>query len=240
MAGPTLHEEIPMSTSLTWYGHSNFLLSADGVSVLIDPFFTHNPTCPAGWDAVHPDLVLVTHDHGDHVGDAVAICKNTGAVCGCVVGTAEKLIQAGIPSEQIPGGIGFNIGGTITVKNVRVTMTQAFHSSDSGVPTGFVITMPNGFTCYHAGDTGIFSSMGMLGLLYPLDLALLPIGGFFTMDAEQAAHATRLLNPAAVVPMHWGPFPMLAQTPDEFADKLSEQAPRTRLTVMRPGMTLEF
>ncbi len=229
-----------MNATLTWYGHSNFLLSADGVSVLIDPFFTHNPTCPVSWRDVRPDVVLVTHDHADHVGDAVAICRQTGAVCGCVVGTAEKLIQAGVPAEQIPGGIGFNIGGSVSIKNIRVTMTQAFHSSDSGAPTGFVITMPNGFTCYHAGDTGIFSSMGLLGLLYPLDVALLPIGGFFTMDAEQAAHAARLLNPKTVVPMHWGTFPVLAQNTDAFAARLQREAPQTRLAVMRPGQTIEL
>lgn len=88
---------------------------------------------------------------------------------------------------SIPAGIGFNIGGTIEVKGVRVTMTQAFHTSESGAPAGYVVTMPNGFTFYHAGDTGLFSSMELIGSLYPLDLALLPVGGFFTMDGLQAA-----------------------------------------------------
>lgn len=231
-----------MRASLTWYGHSNFLISLpdNGLSVLIDPYFSYNPTCPVTWDAVNPDLVLVTHDHGDHVGDAVNICKRTGAMCGCVVGTAEKLIRQGIPQAQISGGTGFNIGGTFEFRGIRVTMTQAFHSSDSGVPVGYIITLPNGFTVYHAGDTGIFSSMGLLGLLYPLDVALLPIGGFYTMDAYQAAHSVRLLNPATVVPMHWGTFPALAQSPDAFADILARECPRTRLAVMQPGQTLNF
>ena len=179
-----------MSVSVTWYGHSNFKVSCGDVTVFIDPFFTHNPSCPVTWnEAGKPDLVLVTHDHGDHTGDAVAICKSSGATCGCIVGTAERLIDAGMPQASIPAGIGFNIGGTIEVKGVRVTMTQAFHTSESGAPAGYVVTMPDGFTFYHAGDTGLFSSMELIGSLYPLDLALLPVGGFFTMDGLQAAHA---------------------------------------------------
>ena len=148
-----------MSVSVTWYGHSNFKVSCGDVTVFIDPFFTHNPSCPVTWnEAGKPDLVLVTHDHGDHTGDAVAICKSSGATCGCIVGTAERLIDAGMPQASIPAGIGFNIGGTIEVKGVRVTMTQAFHTSESGAPAGYVVTMPDGFTFYHAGDTGLFSS----------------------------------------------------------------------------------
>ncbi len=161
-----------MNVSVTWYGHSNFQISCDGVSVLIDPFFTHNPSAPVTWNAAaKPDLVLVTHDHGDHVGDAVDICKATGALCGCVVGTGERLVKAGLPESCLPAGMGFNIGGSIEVQGIRVTMTQAFHSSESGVPTGFVVTMPGGFTVYHAGDTGLFSSMELIGSPFCLSAA---------------------------------------------------------------------
>ncbi len=230
-----------MSVSVTWYGHSNFTIASGGVSVCIDPFFTNNPMCPVTWnEAGKPDLVLVTHDHGDHVGDAVAICKASGATCGCVVGTGERLIDAGMPQSLIPAGIGFNIGGTIQAKGIRVTMTQAFHSSESGVATGYVVTMPDGFTVYHAGDTGLFSSMELIGSLYPLDLALLPIGGFFTMDAFQAAHAARLLRPKAVIPMHWGTFPLLAQDTSGFAAQLADIAPDVRLVEMKPGESAAF
>ena len=229
-----------MNVSVTWYGHSNFRVSCGGVSVLIDPFFTHNPSCPVTWNAAgRPDLVLVTHDHGDHVGDAVAICKAGGATCGCVVGTAERLIDAGLPQSCVPGGVGFNVGGSIEVKGIRVTMTQAFHSSESAVPVGYVVTMPGGFTFYHAGDTGIFSSMELIGSLYPLDLALLPVGGFFTMDGLQAAHAARLLKPKAVIPMHWGTFPVLAQDASAFTAHLASVAPGVRPVVMKPGETVE-
>lgn len=228
-----------MSTFITWYGHSNFQIVCNGASVLIDPFFTHNPSCTTTWEAVQkPDLVLVTHDHGDHTGDAVAICTAHKAICGCIVGTGERLIKAGLPEELVPAGIGFNIGGSIEVKGIRVTMTQAFHSSDSSVPAGYIITMPNGFRIYHAGDTGIFSSMEMLGSLYPLDLALLPIGGFFTMDGLQAAHAARLLKAKAVIPMHWGTFPILAQNTDDFATQLAVHAPECRLVSVASGETV--
>ncbi|MEI3479559.1 MAG: metal-dependent hydrolase [Bilophila sp.] len=230
-----------MNVSVTWYGHSNFQISCDGVSVLIDPFFTHNPSAPVTWNAAaKPDLVLVTHDHGDHVGDAVDICKATGAPCGCVVGTGERLVKAGLPESCLPAGMGFNIGGSIEVQGIRVTMTQAFHSSESGVPTGFVVTMPGGFTVYHAGDTGLFSSMELIGSLYPLDLALLPVGGFFTMDGLQAAHAARLLRPKAVIPMHWGTFPVIASDPSSFEEHLASVAPGVRCVSMKPGDTVTF
>ena len=149
--------------------------------------------------------------------------------------------SGGNPSPaSIPAGIGFNIGGTIEVKGVRVTMTQAFHTSESGAPAGYVVTMPDGFTFYHAGDTGLFSSMELIGSLYPLDLALLPVGGFFTMDGLQAAHAARLLKPKAVIPMHWGTFPVLAKDTSAFASHLASVAPDVRLVSMKPGDSAAF
>lgn len=230
-----------MSVSVKWYGHSNFQIFCDGLSVLVDPFFTHNPSCPVTWSAAgKPDVVLVTHDHGDHVGDAVEICKTTNATCCCVVGTGERLVKAGLPEACLPAGMGFGIGGGIEVKGIRITMTQAFHSSDSGVPVGFVVTMPDGFTFYHAGDTGIFSSMELIGSLYPLDLALLPVGGFFTMDGLQAAHAARLLRPKAAIPMHWGTFPVLAPDPSSFESHLAAVAPGVRFVGMKPGDAVTF
>ena len=226
-------------TSITWYGHSAFKLACDGVSVVIDPFFAprwgQNPA-----EVGSPDVVLVTHDHGDHVGDAVNICKKTGALLGAVVGTAAKLRDAGVPEPQIMNGIGFNIGGTLTVKGIAVTMTQAFHSSDSSVPVGYILRMPDGITVYHAGDTGIFSSMELLGRLYGIHVALLPMGGVFTMDALQAAHACRLIGCACVVPMHWGTFPVLAQNVDGFRRALSAACPGCACVEPAPGQAKEF
>lgn len=230
-----------MANTLIWHGHSNFAIHSTHCNILIDPFFTHNPCATVSWDSVpKPDIVLVTHLHGDHEGDAVAICKATGAKLGAIVGAAEVLQQKGIPAEQILNGIGFNIGGTITEKGVGITMTQAFHTSEAGAPAGYIITLEDGYTIYHAGDTGIFDSMALWGELYSIDLALLPTGGVFTMDARQAALAARLLKAKAVVPMHWGTFPVLAQNTEEFERELGLQAKDCRFVRMKPGQTLDL
>lgn len=220
-----------MPNTLTWYGHSNFRIDADGATILIDPFFEGNPTAPVqAADIDKCDAVLITHDHGDHVGSAVEICQKTGAQLVAIVGTAGKLQEQGVPAEQIANGIGMNIGGTLEIAGVRITQTQAFHSSESGAPTGYILTLPNGFTIYHAGDTGIFSSMELWGKLYDIDLSLLPIGGVFTMDPRQAAMACAMLQTKAVTPMHWGTFPVLEQNTKVFADALEKAAPDTVLT----------
>ena len=168
-----------MST-ITWYGHSAFRLSDDNVSILIDPYFSVPSLEPEVIeDGV--DLVLITHDHGDHTGDCVDICKKTHAKLGAIVGTAGALQKKGIPASQILGGTGFNMGGTIAFKGASVTMTQAYHTSDTGSPAGYIIQMPDGLTVYHAGDTCIFSGMALWGKLFRIDVALLPIGGFYTI-----------------------------------------------------------
>ncbi|MBU1000948.1 MAG: metal-dependent hydrolase [Proteobacteria bacterium] len=225
-----------MADTLTWYGHSNFRIDADGTTILVDPFFEGNPRAPVSSATITAcDAVLLTHDHGDHVGSTVDICKATGAWLVSIVGTAGKLQQAGVPASQIANGIGINIGGSIEIAGIKITMTQAFHSSDSGAPTGYILTLPSGVTIYHAGDTGLFSSMELWGQLYKIDYALLPIGGVFTMDARQAALACKLLGCAKVVPMHWGTFPVLEQNTSAFAQALAEFAPGTRLTPMSIG-----
>ena len=227
-----------MST-ITWYGHSAFKIACGDASCVIDPFFA--PRWGQKPDEIgNTNMVLVTHDHGDHVGDAVDICKKTGAMLGAVVGTAAKLRDAGVPEPQILNGIGFNIGGTLTVKGISVTMTQAFHSSDSSVPVGYILHMPDGLVIYHAGDTGIFSSMELLGRLYGIHVALLPMGGVFTMDAVQAARASRLIGCAAVVPMHWGTFPALAQNVDGFRKELADACPGCSCVELTPGQAKEF
>lgn len=224
---------------ITWYGHSAFKIECKGASLVIDPFFA--PGSGHTWqDAGKVDMVLVTHDHGDHVGNAIEICKNSGAMLGTIVGTAQKLMEKGLPENQILNGIGFNIGGTVGCKGITATMSQAFHSSDSGAPTGFIVHMPDGMVLYHAGDTGIFSSMELLGQLYPMEVALLPIGGIFTMDAYQAAHACKLLGCKNVIPMHWGTFPVLAQSTDEFKNHLAKICPKCFCIDMKAGQKVEL
>lgn len=228
-----------MSEKLTWHGHANFEIDAQGQIILIDPFFADDSPRKAE-DISRCGAILVTHDHADHIGAAVEIAKRTGAQLVAAVGTAAKLQEAGVPQEQIVGGIGMNIGGSVVTAGVVVTMTQAFHTSESGSPTGYIVRLPSGYTLYHAGDTGIFSSMKLLGEMYPLDLALLPIGGHFTMDPRQAAWACDLLKCKNVVPMHWGTFPVLEANTKAFADLLKKHAPDTELIEMSPGETIEL
>ena len=228
-----------MSTAITWHGHANFFINSPGCSILIDPFFTDNPKAVCSADSIAaPDLVLVTHLHGDHSGDSVSICKRTGAPLGAVVGSAEQLQAQGVPGEQIVNGIGFNVGGSVMVRSATVTMTEAFHTTEAGVPVGYILSLADGHTIYHAGDTGIFSTMAIWGELFSIDLALLPMGGVFTMDARQAALAAKMLRAKAVVPMHWGTFPVLAQGTTEFERELAATAPDCRFVRIAPGQTL--
>ena len=226
-------------SDITWFGHSAFKISAPDAQVIIDPFFA--PSAGVSSSAAGDvDIVLVTHDHGDHVGDAVSLCRRTGAQLGAIVGTAGKLAEAGVSQEQILNGIGFNMGGTLTHKGVSMTMTQAYHSSDSGAPAGYIVRMPDGLTVYHAGDTCIFSGMELWGQLYSIDVALLPVGGVFTMDARQAALACKLLRCKAAVPMHWGTFPVLAQSAAGFKAELESLHLPCRCVEMTPGETVSF
>ena len=226
-------------SDITWFGHSAFKISAPGAQVVIDPFFAPGSGLSEA-DAGEADIVLVTHDHGDHVGEAVPLCCRTGAQLGAIVGTAAKLVAAGVPQGQILNGIGFNMGGTLTHKGVSMTMTQAYHSSDSGAPAGYIVRMPDGLTVYHAGDTCVFSGMELWGRLYDIDVALLPVGGVFTMDARQAALACKLLGCKAAVPMHWGTFPVLAQSAAAFGAEIEKLRLSCRCVDLEPGETVSF
>lgn len=225
-----------MPNQLIWHGHSNFEIITPGLNILIDPWFQGNPSVKTGSDSVtSADLILVTHDHDDHLGDAVEICKNTGASLGAIVEVAAKCNSMGVDQDKILNGMGFNIGGTIEFKGIKITMTQAEHSCDQGSCAGFIITLENGQCLYHAGDTGIFSSMELWGELFDIHLAMLPTGGIFTMDSRQAALACKLLKCKKAVAMHWGTFPVLEQDTDEFKKELSSLCPDTELISMKPG-----
>jgi L-ascorbate metabolism protein UlaG (beta-lactamase superfamily) len=223
--------------TITFWGQSAFKLESGGVTILIDPWITGNWVSPVTADSItKADYILVTHDHFDHVGDTIALSKKTGAIVIAEYETAQKLIGLGLPPQNVLfGGFGRGIGGAIDIGGISLVMTTAVHSSDSGVAVGYILKFPGGATVYHAGDTAIFSDMQIYGALYPMDMALLPIGGAFTMDAVQAAESLRLLRPGKVIPMHYGTFPMLAPNADQFVAQAKKVAPEVRVIVLQPG-----
>lgn len=225
------------ATTLTWYGHSNMLLQGGGVSVLVDPFFDGNPFAPDWKTVPPPDIIAVTHDHDDHLGQAVPLALATDAVVACLVELAPLFVERGVDPARV---VSWNIGGTVNIRGVRVTMTQAFHSARRGVPVGFVFELPDGPTIYHAGDTGLFGDMRLIGERFTPDAALLPVGGYYTMNGEQAAEACALLGVELAVPMHYGTFPVLDPTPDAFVEALRRHAPRCRALLPQPGQTLSL
>ncbi len=226
-----------------WLGHACFQITSEkGKIIIIDPWLTNNPMAACGVkDITKTDFVLVTHDHNDHIADAAQIVKETGAVLVSARETAVRLQQeAGIPGSQLVFGTGMNIGGSATLNDITIIMTQALHSSRTANPAGYIIRLENGFTLYHAGDTGIFSSMKLLGEFYNIDLALLPIGGVFTMDPKQASMAARLLGVNTVIPMHYRTFPALEQDASYFKKIMDKEAPEVKVIVLEPGQEYLF
>lgn len=221
---------------IKWLGHSAFeITTSTGKSIFIDPWIA-NPFSPIDLDDISKaDLILITHDHFDHTGNTVDICKKTGAMVVTNPETANKLSELGV--EEV---IGMNIGGSIEpIDGVKVTMVQAFHSSESGCPAGFLLHI-DGKIIYHAGDTGIFSSMGLLGDLYDINVAMIPIGSVFTMDSYQAARSLRLLKPDVAIPMHYGTFPALVKDAKEFLDLAKKEYPDAKVIVPKPGEELKL
>lgn len=223
---------------ITWLGHSAFLLEGRD-RVLIDPFLTGNPKAAAKPEEVECDIVCVTHGHFDHLGDALTIARRTGAVVACIVEMSSYLERCEVRST------GFNLGGTVRIRDTHITMVPAFHSSSIGAPglefsaamaTGMVID--SGKVVYHAGDTCVFGDMKLIGDLYKPEVALLPIGGFYTMDPKQAALATKLLRPKTVVPMHYGTWPQIEQDPKEF-ERMVRKSTKADVRIMAPGEVME-
>lgn len=221
--------------SIRWFGHSGFEIIADKKVILVDPFLTENPKAAVkASDITRADIVCVTHDHSDHLGDAIDICKRTGAT---FVGVFELGTYA--QAQGVTDVVAMNIGATLEVKGIKITMVQAFHSAERGSPVGFVVDVGKA-RIYHAGDTGLFNDMRMIGQLYKPDIACLPIGGYYTMGAREAAEAVRLLIPKIVFPMHYLTFPVLAQSADDFVNAIEEKGLGTQVVVLKPGESYNF
>jgi len=230
-------------TTIRWLSHAGFqITSSSGKVLYIDPWF-ENPLSTFGiQDVKEATLVLVTHDHFDHVGHAADVVKKTGALLVANVETASRLQKEfHIPAEKVCYfGYGMNIGGNLLYEGISVTMTQAFHSTATGAPCGYIIKLEDGTTIYHAGDTGLFDSMKIFGELYKIDVALLPIGSVFTMDPLQAAWAAKMISPKKVIPIHYKTFPILIQDPKEFVDLSKREAPNVEVVVLNPGQEYTY
>ncbi len=227
-----------MSGKIRWLGHSFVeFTTADNKVVLFDPWTKDdgNPGCPVGTEEIEQaDLILLSHDHFDHMGSAVALCNKTGALLGGPVQTVKRLVAEGFNEKQVVNfGFGYMVGGGVQLDWVKVTSTPAFHASDTACALGNIVQAADGTTVYHAGDTSLFSEMALYGRLYPMDVAIVPIGGVFTMDAYQAAEAVKMLSPKKAMPIHYASFPIVAKTADEFVKLCSQKAPNVK--VMAPA-----
>lgn len=245
--------------AVQWLGHASFkLTSVTGKVILIDPYITGNPKLPEELKDTDKlgkvDLILITHAHGDHVGDGPALAKKHNAPLYAPAGLNDSLVALGVLSQDLSPR--FNKGGVITPlgEGIKITMTRAEHSSEykwtnpatgkmeihvGGEPAGFIIEFENGFKLYHLGDTGLFGDMKFIGEYYKPDLVLIPVGGHFVLSPVDAAYATNnYLQPKYAVPMHYGTNPRLKGTPEQYIKALG--ASETRVFDMKFGETIRF
>ena len=232
-----------MTTQLTWLGHSAFRFDTPGGKrIYVDPFLNGNPKCPE--NEVEPervDVIAITHGHGDHLGDTIALAEKFSCTIVAPVELADWLAWI----KKVENVRDPNKGGTVDVDGIKVTLVHAQHSSSiesedgplyAGEPCGLVFTLEDGFKIYFAGDTNVFGDMALIKRLYAPDVAVLPIGGHYTMDPREAAVALELLGVERCVPCHYGTFPILVGTPAE----LRELAPGVEILEPAPGETIEL
>ncbi len=229
-----------MSIQIVWLGHSAFQLRIGDDRILIDPFLTGNPLSPIGPEDVEAEYILLTHGHGDHIGDAPAIARRTGAT---VVANNEIGIwlRSKYHLERVHT---LNVGGGVKLPFGRVELTTALHTSSlpdgsyGGQPNGLLIMVDGGPTIYHAGDTGPFMDMQLIGE-NGLDVAILPIGDYFTMGIEGSLKAIQLLRPTVVIPMHYNTFDRIAQDVSLWAQRVQNETD-AQPVVLDPGGSFQF
>ncbi len=208
---------------LKWLGHAAFLID----DLLIDPFIKDNPVCPVKIKDIRCKIICVTHSHHDHLGDAIEIAKNNNAT---IVGIHEMSVYA---EDNGVKGFGINYGAYSEVEGWRIKLVPALHSSDIGSPSGFIIEK-GGIRIYHAGDTGLFLDMEIIGK-EKLDYALLPIGGRYTMDVDAAVKACELLKPKNIIPMHYNTWDVIKANPEELKRKV-----KCYCMIMKPGEEIQL
>ena len=213
-------------TRVTWLGHATVLVQTPaGTNILIDPFISGNPKYPKGYELpAKIDYILLTHGHGDHIADVVPVAKKHGSTVVAIYELASYVAGKGVEKT-----IGMNLGGTVQLGDEAATMVEAKHSAGAqdeqgthyvGVAAGYVVEVSGGPVLYHAGDTAVFGDMRLIGEIYQPQVAMLPIGGFYTMGPREAAAAARMIAPQVILPLHFGTFPPLAGTPQELSAQL--------------------
>lgn len=227
--------------TLTWLGHSAFhLVSPRGKHLLVDPWLEGNPMAPLGDSPItHADAILVTHAHSDHAGDVIRLAKRFR--CN-VVGIFETALY--FEKHGVENVVGMNKGGTAALHGLRITMTHAVHSSSfdgpegrvyGGEPVGYVVALENGATLYFAGDTGPMMDMQLIGDLYRPDVAVLPVGDFYTMGPREAAYAAKLLRAPYIVPCHYQTFSALTGTAEALKAELEKLGVNAQVVAPKPG-----
>ena len=230
---------------IRYFGHSAFeIIGKNKINVLIDPFIKENPSCPLSSDELNPDIICVSHAHSDHLGDTIEIARKSNSYVITNYEISRYFQRYGITA------IGLNYGAKIDFEGLEIRMLNALHSSSfdfdrstpyGGNPGSFLINFKNDAKIFHAGDTGLFSDLKfVIGDIYKPDIALLPIGNIFTMDPEEAAIATKWINPKIVIPMHYNSFPSIRQDPDKFRKLVKNEAPNTKTEILKPLDTLKF
>jgi L-ascorbate metabolism protein UlaG (beta-lactamase superfamily) len=223
-----------MTNKLTWYGHATLGLETGGHKLIIDPFFTGNPAAPIAAEAVEADFILVSHGHGDHVGDTVSIAKRTGAT---VISNFE--IASWFEGKGLKKTHGQHLGGGHTHPFGYLKLTLALHGSalpdgsNGGNPAGFLLTTNDAKKIYFAQDTGLFGDMKLIGE-EGLDLAVIPIGDNYTMGPDDALRAVKLLEPKVVIPIHYNTWDLLAQDANAWAERVHKET-KTKAVILKPG-----
>jgi len=227
-----------MSTKVTWLGHAAFALEVNGHKILIDPFLTDNPTAAVTANDVEADFILVSHGHGDHIGDTVAIAQRTGALVISNFEISNWLSQQGVEKVHAQ-----HIGGGFTHPFGYLKLTIAHHGSGlpdgsyGGNPAGFLLTTPDGKKIYFSCDTAVFQSMHLIGE-EGIDLAVLPIGDNFTMGPDDALRAVKLIEPKVVIPVHYDTWELIAQDPKAWAKRVEAET-NTTCVILAPGESYE-